>query len=164
MEMRDKGLILLDGNARKWQHPQGVAMTEFQAQGESWAAMGTWWSWTIGRRRKFTRSKVGSCLKTRLLSSLKSSPHQPSCNLPFAGFFVSIFLSMVSPNEYMPNEDGVQDWSNSNWPGMGPLKKQFCSTWWDVCWVLTFVQCFGVYEMLSHLFSHFILTTILGDE
>lgn len=22
----------------------------------------------------------------------------------------------------------------------------------------------GVYEMLSHLFSHFILTTILGDE
>ena len=35
-------------------------------------------------------------MKTRLLSSLKSSPHESSCNLPLVGFFVSISLSIVS--------------------------------------------------------------------
>lgn len=95
-------------------------MTEFQPQGESWAVIGTQWNWTIGRSRKFARIKVGSYLKTRLLSSLKSSPHQSSCGWLFCFNF---FEYSFSPSECIPNEDAVQDWSNSNWPGMGPLKR-----------------------------------------
>ena len=142
-------------------------MTEFQPQGESWAVIGTQWSWTIGRSRKFTRIKVGSYLKTRPLSSLKSSPHQSSCGWLFCFNF---FEYSFSPSECIPNEDAVQDWSNSNWPGMGPLKKssvlhgEMSAGSSLLCSVSGFMKCFHIYSLIWSLLSPGNISHFMDEE
>lgn len=141
----------------------GVAVTMFQPQAERWAVTEAQWGWTTGSR--VYMEEGWSVFEDQISFNLNA---QTPTNLPavyFSWLFcLHSFEYRCFLDSYIPHRDGVQDWFDSNWPGMWPLREKFSSPWWNVCWILAFVYCFEVYQMLFYLLSHFIFTTALGDK